>query len=179
MSPRLVLLCGLSFSGKSTLARRLAERFGAAVVSLDEINARRGLSGGDGLPVPEWAATHRLALGAVEAALAAGSPLVVVDDTFSLRFLRDDYRALARRVGADLRLAFLDVPPGEIAARRARSEAASDRPGIREEVFAEHAAGFERPGADEPHLALGPGDDADAFLERLAGGEGSLTRAGS
>ena len=47
----LYLLCGLAFSGKTTLTAALSRHLGAAVVSLDAINASRGLQGGMGIPV--------------------------------------------------------------------------------------------------------------------------------
>ena len=67
------LLCGLAFAGKSTLAAAMARRLGVAVVSLDEINAARGLHGGTGIPVEEWAATHQRAFREIESALKSGS----------------------------------------------------------------------------------------------------------
>lgn len=39
-------MCGLSFSGKSTLAALLADELGAELLSLDAINAERRLYGG-------------------------------------------------------------------------------------------------------------------------------------
>ncbi len=54
----LTLVCGLAFAGKSTLAAAIAEHQGAVVVSLDEINARRGLHGGTGIAPEEWVRTH-------------------------------------------------------------------------------------------------------------------------
>jgi hypothetical protein len=54
-------MCGLSFSGKTTLARKIVERLQCAYISLDDINAERGLWGGDGIPVEEWERTHALA----------------------------------------------------------------------------------------------------------------------
>ncbi len=90
---RLVVLCGLSFSGKSTVARAIQAELRAVVVSLDEINARRGLHGGQGMPIAEWQRTHQIASDEVTAALRSGAT-VVVDDTSSPRFLRDGWRAL-------------------------------------------------------------------------------------
>ena len=58
---RLILLCGTSFSGKSTLARTLAPKLSATIVSLDDLNEHRGLWDGDGIPTEEWVRTHRLA----------------------------------------------------------------------------------------------------------------------
>ena len=96
---RLVLLCGTSFSGKSTVARALAPSLSARIVSLDEINERRGLWGGDGIPVEEWVRTHEVASAEVRQLLAAGTS-VVVDDTSSPRSLRDGWRSLAEAAGA-------------------------------------------------------------------------------
>lgn len=55
-APLLVVMCGRSFSGKSTLA--LADRLGAQRVSLDAINEERGLRGGADIPVSEWMRTN-------------------------------------------------------------------------------------------------------------------------
>lgn len=54
----LVLLCGTSFAGKSTLSRLIAGELGAKVVSLDAINEERQLHGGQGIPTSEWALTN-------------------------------------------------------------------------------------------------------------------------
>lgn len=53
----LYLLCGLWLSGKSTLARAMAERASMALISFDAINRERGLWGGDGVPGEEWKVT--------------------------------------------------------------------------------------------------------------------------
>nr|WP_282818681.1 AAA family ATPase [Curtobacterium flaccumfaciens] len=57
----LVLTCGLSFSGKSTLAAGLSNALAGELLSLDQINEERGLHGGQGIPLEEWAATNRIA----------------------------------------------------------------------------------------------------------------------
>ncbi|GAA1579314.1 hypothetical protein GCM10009804_39840 [Kribbella hippodromi] len=101
MGDGLIVLCGRAFAGKSTVGRVLAGRLGARVVSLDEINERRGLWGGDGIPVAEWVRTHEVASAEVRGLLAEGVG-VIVDDTSSPRFLRDGWRALAVAAGVAL-----------------------------------------------------------------------------
>ena len=98
MPVTLYLLCGMSFAGKSTLAAAIAEHAHATIVSLDDINEARGLAGGLGIPDHEWARSHRVALQRAAEELARGHS-VVIDDTNCFRFLRDDYRALAGRLG--------------------------------------------------------------------------------
>ena len=41
-------MCGVAFSGKSTLALRIAAELSICLISLDAINHKRGLRGGDG-----------------------------------------------------------------------------------------------------------------------------------
>ncbi|TDD63225.1 ATP-binding protein [Kribbella antibiotica] len=149
MPPRLVLLCGTAFSGKSTVARKLAPQFAATIVSLDEINARRGLWGGDGIPVEEWIRTHGEATTEARALLAA-STSVIVDDTSSPRFLRDAWRAVAADFDAEFTLLYLDIDPEVIHERRARQ----DRRDLTDEVLTQHLADFDPPHADEQAVYL-------------------------
>lgn len=158
MTGQLVLLCGTSFSGKSTVASALARALPAAVVSLDAINEERGLWGGDGLPVSEWARTNDLARERVRARLVAGGT-VVVDDSSSPRFLRDAWRAVAGSAGAEMVLVFVDAPDELIRQRLVENRASRRRGDLTDEVMAAHLASFEPPGEDEQHLRLQVGPD--------------------
>lgn len=144
-----LLLCGLPFSGKSTLARALAEACGAHLVVLDDIVREAGIDPGDGAPAEVWANAHQRALSHVMDAIAAGHPLVVVDDTNCFRFLRDGFRTAAAYGGYDTRLVVLHTPREEIDRRRVESQRNVDRPTIRDEVFAQVADAFEWPARDE------------------------------
>lgn len=154
---QLVLLCGRSFSGKSTVAAWLGRSLPATVVSLDAINAERGLAGGQGIPVEEWAKTNEEARRRAASALREGA-VVVVDDTASLRFLRDAWRAVAEDSGAVFVLVFLDTPLGTIRARLLRNRGGLERPDVVDAVMAEHLASFEAPGEDEAPVTV-QGDD--------------------
>ena len=149
MSSLVVLLCGYSFSGKSTLAAALRDRCGAAVVSLDEINARRGLRGGDGLPGDEWGRTLDIAHAELEEHLERRAALVVIDDTSCYRWLRDGWRAIARRHEADVALVVLQAPDIEVETRMVEAAVALNRRGLDPRVWAAHREGFEWPGGDE------------------------------
>lgn len=104
----LTLMCGLSFSGKSTLAARLAEGLSANMISLDLINEERGLYGGQGIPLEEWSKTNRIAHERGRALLETGHH-VVVDDTGSPRFIRDKWRAIADRSGVPFALVWVQI----------------------------------------------------------------------
>jgi predicted kinase len=155
---RLVLLCGTSFSGKSTVARSLAPRLSARIVSLDEINERRGLWGGDGIPVEEWMQTHELASDEVRALLSSGTS-VVVDDTSSPRVLRDRWRSLAAATEVPLTLIYIDVDHATIRRRRADNQLDPRRRDVTDAVLDQHLADFEPPNADENAIRLKSADD--------------------
>lgn len=160
----LYLMCGLAFSGKSTLARAIADRTGAEIISLDAINLARGLQGGLGIPEEEWARTHRRALQMTESALSGGRS-VVVDDTNCYRFLRDNYRGAAEAHGAQTVVVYLDVPLSLARMRIRANEAAPDRAPIRESVLLDLAAKFEPPAAEESTLTYTPDLDEAAWVD--------------
>jgi predicted kinase len=157
----LVLLCGTSYSGKSTLARELAPELGAVVVSLDELNERRGLWGGDGIGVEEWIRTHELATAEVRALLDAGRN-VILDDTSSLRSLRDRWRSVA----ADTRvvLIYLDVDHATVRARQSAGD--PGRGHVTDAVLEQHLKDFEVPGPDENPVRVRSMAELDLGLVR-------------
>ena len=160
----LLLLCGRPFSGKSTLAARLVERQGAVVVSFDAINLERGLLGGDGLPLAEWARTLEIAEERTAAALRTHR-LVVVDDTLCFRWMRDAFRSLAAAVGASTVLVFLDPPHDVLGERRERNRLAPTRPDVAASVLDAHLAAFEDPGTDETAVSLRSPVDVERWLQ--------------
>ena len=167
----LYLLCGMAFSGKSTLAAVLACHVGAEVVSLDEINLSRGHLGGLGIPTEEWARTHQEALREVERCLEAGRS-VIVDDTNCFRFLRDNYRAIAGRHGARTTVIHLDCPLELLRERIRENDQTLSRTTVTEPVLLDLANKFEPPDADEHVIAFPPGVAAEAWVARqLPGGE--------
>ena len=154
----LYLLCGMAFAGKTTLASALARHLQAEVVSLDEINAARGLFGGVGIPDAEWVRTHEEALRQVGRALEAGRP-VIVDDTNCFRFLRDNYRRVAALHGAGATVIYLDRPFGLLLDRLQENERTQARSPVTEPVLLDLAQKFEPPAADEDVLVF-PADVA-------------------
>jgi predicted kinase len=138
----------LAFSGKTTLAAALARHLGAAVVSLDEINASRGLHGGEGIPAEEWMRSHEEALRQVEDLLAAGRS-VIVDDTNCFRFLRDNYRVVAQRHGARTTVLYIAAPLALILERRRENDRTRTRAAVTEPVLFDLLEKFEIPAVDE------------------------------
>ena len=152
----LVVLCGRSFSGKSTIAKELAHAIGGEIVSLDLINEERGLVGGQGIPIDEWIRTNDEAARRV-ATMIASNRRVVVDDTSSPRFLRDGWRALATNARAAFVLVYVDTPGQVMRDRLLKNRGQSTRNNVIDEVMAEHLENFEPPQPDEEHIATSSG----------------------
>jgi predicted kinase len=153
--PTLYLMCGLSFSGKTTIALNLAKSQQAVLISLDEINKERGLGfGGDGLiPPNEWRKTHEIALHRLEAHMDSETD-IVLDDTNCFRFLRDSYREVASERGYKTLVVVMKVSLEEIERRRLRNTEGPTRNGIREEVFRHLLDHFEWPAVDEETIGV-------------------------
>ncbi len=155
----------MSFAGKSTVAQGLAPLIPAEVVSLDSINAERGLVGGDGIPVEEWIATNGIARERVSKLLASGAS-TIVDDTTSLRMLRDGWRSLASEHGARTALVWVQIDAGLQRERLLANRLTGMRDDVIDEVITQHVASFESPASDELPLILVAGESRNP--ERIA-----------
>jgi predicted kinase len=168
LSRELIAMCGLAFSGKSTIARRVAVAVDAELISYDAINAARGFDGGKAIADAEWEKTSMMAAGSARQALANGRG-VVVDDTFSHRFLRDRFRTVAQVVNVPFVLLFVDTPLDVIEARIAENARSKARGHIEPEVFAHHRERFQFPGKDEAPVRLSDAADLDRWLAARRG----------
>ena len=146
---QVLLLCGLTCSGKSTYAARLAAQ-GWEWLSIDQ---DAWAAGHHEQPLPaalqrDLKIAHKQRL---RVAVAAGRN-VVLDYALPSRSRRDEYRALARDAGAEVRVLFFDVPAAELHRRLAERNAAGPGP---HRVHVDPAqldrwlSSFERPVADE------------------------------
>lgn len=145
---RLFAMCGLAFSGKTTLARAVARRAGAEYIGLDDINEERGLQGGEGIPVVEWERTHAIAIERIGRLLDTGRD-AVLDDTLCFRWLRARYAAVSDRHGARFILIYVSTPLPEIYRAMASNEAIPHRYPVRPDVFETHLRSFEHPAEEE------------------------------
>ncbi len=149
--PCIAVSCGLPFSGKTTLLRAIADRTGAPLVSLDAINLEKGLVSGDGgISGAEWGRTLAEALRRIASHLKSGAELVLADDTSSYRFLRDQYRDLARAHHARHVFLYLPAPVAELRRRRRENAQTGARPPVADDVFDGCIHRFEPPHPDEP-----------------------------
>ncbi len=92
--PTVIALAGVSASGKSTLARALGDRSGAALLSSDEVRKRLiGLAPDQRAPASAYdASMHDATYRALGRRVSEHPGTVIVDATFHRRALRDAFR---------------------------------------------------------------------------------------
>ena len=144
---RLVLICGLPASGKSTLARRLADELPAIRLDKDAWVTRLG---GDVWDDDLRVRVEALLWDLTQDLLGRGQS-VILEWGHWARAERDEKRLGARALGADVELHYLSAPIDELvrrADRRTASGAWTAAPIMREH-FDTWARIFEPPDEDE------------------------------
>jgi predicted kinase len=144
MKPTAILLCGLPYSGKSSLAAALAHD-GYRVISLTDINHERGLGwNGDAVPGSEWMESHHVALNRLRALIAMGQS-VVWDDTNYAAWIRDPIFEAVESAGGEPVIVFVDTPVEVVRARAEAAEIQGDPERFPHDDFERVLREFERP----------------------------------
>ena len=149
-STRLVLICGLPASGKTTLARQLAPTIPAIRLDKDQWTTELGLDVWD----DELRLRVEAQLWALAQELLAHEQSVILEWGHWARVERDEKRLGARALGVGVELRYLEVPLEELIERAERRNTTGEwtaAPMTRAH-FEEWATVFEPPDEDEMQL---------------------------
>lgn len=119
----LVVVCGLPGVGKTTVARRIADRTGAVVLRTDAV--RKELFPDPEYTASETATVYAELLGRAADRLADGET-VVLDATFAEASFRADARETARERGVPFRMVKVECTEAVVERRIRRREGLSD-----------------------------------------------------
>lgn len=166
--PRIYMLCGLPFAGKTTLAKVLAPHLGLPRVSIDEINGVRGLGHNNSWISPaDWDITYAEAYRQLDAYLRSGCS-VIHDAANFTRAERDDVRAVAAHSGSDTCVIYVTTPAATVCQRWQENRLTHIRNDIRDDFFENVMTQFTSPTEDEHVLCYDNGQDVDAWIAVLA-----------
>lgn len=143
---RLIVICGLPGSGKTTAARALSSQPGAVRYSPDDWMDALGINLWD---QAKRSAIEELQWEAAQQILALGGTAVIEWGTWS-RSERDRLRLSARTLGAAVELIHLDAPVDVLFERVQRR--GRETPPITHAMLVESAAAFEVPTPEELSL---------------------------
>ena len=161
----LYLMCGMPFSGKTTLGKAISKYLDIPYISLDEINEARGLFGGEGIPVEEWEKTHLIAREQT-AKLIEKDFNIIIDDTNCFRWLRDRFRNFASQHGYQTVVIFLDLPLSEIWRRIENNDHTLARHKVKKSIIKEMVQTFEPPQDDEVAIIYTVKQPIDKWLDK-------------
>jgi predicted kinase len=166
----LLLLCGLPFGRKTTLATALVRQLGWRYISLDAINTEHGVGlDGQAITANEWDHTYADAYARVEACLQDRRS-VIYDETNFARFQRDRLRAIATGHRATTYIVYLALPESDARKRWLYNRMNRMRGDVRDDDFAYVVQRFEPPASDEATIICHASQSLDEWVELVVRG---------
>ena len=164
MNSTLYIMCGVGFSGKSTLAKKIAENTGAVLVSQDalffELEKKLNI---DQDSDEQWDMLLRICKERILESLKAGKT-VVFDNTNTRFEHREELRELAVAAGAHTKVIFLDTPIEIQKERQLKNKETGERHDVKQEYLDQAIAELEIPTDNENVIIFKPDADVEVFL---------------
>lgn len=160
-------MCGVGFSGKSTLAKKMAEHTGATLVSQDamffekekELNLDQDSD-------EQWRMILNMCRERIQEELAKGNSVVFDDTSLRVRH-RDKLRDIAKNAGAESKVVFLDTPVEVQRERQEKNKITGERHDVKQEYLDQAIAELEIPTEDENVIVAKPNYDFTAIASQL------------
>jgi predicted kinase len=164
---RLFVLCGLPFSGKSTLARAMTDRLDVVNVEVDRVHAERNRDlSARPLTRDDWIAAYRISFKRLKETLRQGRS-AVFDATSYRRIQRQRLRRIADAHGVPMTVIYLDVSAEEAKQRLEANRRQPRRMAVPSADFAAVVSEFQPPGDDEDVVRYDASLPADAWIETV------------
>lgn len=163
----LYIMCGLPFSGKTTLAKQIAEKTDAKMIAFDWIWAekKRELTP-DVDKVEEWKFILREAYIRIRENLLSGNS-VVYDDINVRKEHRDVLRKIASACNASFTIIYLNTTMKTIRERETRNKTFKERHDVASVNFEKALAQWETPTSEEGVRKYKPDQNFNDWLLKL------------
>ena len=164
--PKLYIMCGLAFSGKSTLARKIAEHTNSKLIAFDKLWVEKDKD----QPVPKgaegWRFIRKVGQDEVTKAIQEGNSVVYDDNNVRFEH-REELREIARRLGAEDVVIYLNTPLELIREREATNRETGERHEVEPTNFQTVLEQLEPPISNENVLEFKPNTNVEEFLDKL------------
>lgn len=143
---KLYIFCGIPFSGKTTIAKKISDKFGFSRIDLDDV--KFGLFGNDvkdeNLSQKDWDKVYATMYEKIGSELRNGKTVIQDTGNFTAK-----ERLLVKNIAKDIKLETIEVyinTPVEVARKRlVKNRETKDRFNIRDEDFESTIAEMETP----------------------------------
>jgi len=133
--PRLCIVFGIPFSGKSTIVRELVRQRGYHAIDIDAINTARGVGiAGAAITPEDWEISFASARTQLDDALAAGESVAYDGHCWS-HAQREGFRALASAADADITFIYMDVTESVARKRWRANRQTAQRHDVPDDLF--------------------------------------------
>jgi predicted kinase len=163
---RLYIMCGLAFSGKSTLSRKISEHSNCKIVAFDQLWVETEKNRSVPQSAEGWRLIRDLAQDQIFATLKSGTS-VVYDDNNPKKEHREELRRVADKAGVESSVIYLDTPLDVIRMREKNNRLSQDRHEVEPENFEKVLQDLEPPTSEENVYVFGPTDSLDDFIKTL------------
>jgi len=167
---KLIVVCGLSFAGKTTLGDAICAEFGYPQVDVDETKV--DLYGpeivDEDLDGEQWTEMYRQTDNRIAGYLRDGSSVADASRNFR-KEERDGARVLAKGAGADVVVVYVNAPEWLVRQRWAENRANQTRRDVSDKDFEEIIAVMEPPADDETPLVFRHDEDIKTWLAENTG----------
>jgi len=162
---QLLIICGLSFSGKSTLGKAITERFDYEQVDVDEtkINLYGQSIKDEDLYPEDWARIYTETDKLIEKLLKSGKSVVDASRNFS-KTERNIVKSIADKAGVPIITVYVDTPEQMARQRLLENRRNPTRPDVTDKNFEEVIRAMEPPTVDEHPLIFHHFNEIDSWL---------------
>lgn len=166
--PILYIMVGVGFSGKSTLAKKIAEHLEIPIVSQDglffekekELNIDQDND-------EQWRMLLDMCKQRIKEFMLSGKS-VVFDNVNLRRSHRDELRKIADEAGGKAVVIYLDTSEEMLNKRQSNNKATGERHDVKQEYLDDAKAQLEIPGSNEDTYIFTPETDLNIFLGKLS-----------
>lgn len=166
MRNRLYILCGIPFSGKTTLAKRMVEKFGFTRIDLDEVKFDLfGSSITDSeIAKSGWDRVYQEMYKEIGDSLKQGRTVINDTGNFS-RNERNMVKKIADDLGVESITIFVDIPEKEAHGRLLENRINKVRFDVSDADFSSTVAEMEKPEVREKYIIYKWTDDFDLWVD--------------